>query len=257
MSMFRVVSLISGVIALYALLIMLFSIIYYLCPNSFIQSNSLSDPAYDEELERLQLELGKDLNRIYNEDPMYVSVSEFKSLGPHDGYQFRIDLTHRIKIFNGEYMWRFSHFNCIHPQNFLAFNMPKEKGGLLPSQWIQFKSPNVEPTKDIDNEVTKRFYQADYDCVAVQISQETRNSIQALIEAADGNTDRLGGRFLRMWYFSAVTMATIGYGDLVPKATSIRILIWFQSVLGIILAALLGNACWEFSRRWVMPKGTV
>ena len=36
-------------------------------------------------------------------------------------------------------------------------------------------------------------------------------------------------------YFSAVTMSTLGYGDLVPTSTATRLCAIFQSLLGIIL----------------------
>lgn len=37
------------------------------------------------------------------------------------------------------------------------------------------------------------------------------------------------------FYFSAVTMSTLGYGDLVPTSTATRLCAIFQSLLGIIL----------------------
>ena len=41
--------------------------------------------------------------------------------------------------------------------------------------------------------------------------------------------------FWRMLYFSAVTITTLGYGDIIPVTHTARILVGFESVLGIVV----------------------
>lgn len=52
----------------------------------------------------------------------------------------------------------------------------------------------------------------------------------------------LSGNFWRMFYLSAVTITTLGYGDIVPITNLSRGLISLESILGIILIGLFLNA---------------
>jgi len=47
-----------------------------------------------------------------------------------------------------------------------------------------------------------------------------------------------GGTFLESFYFSLVTFATLGYGDLIPKAGFFRIIASFESLMGVVLTAI-------------------
>lgn len=51
--------------------------------------------------------------------------------------------------------------------------------------------------------------------------------------------------FLKMIYFSGVTIATIGYGDIVPISWEARILTIMEAVIGIILLAIMGASIYE------------
>ena len=58
--------------------------------------------------------------------------------------------------------------------------------------------------------------------------------------------------FLRMLYFSAVTITTLGFGDIAPISTKARMLVMLESVLGIILIGLFFNSL--ALARWRAPK---
>lgn len=51
--------------------------------------------------------------------------------------------------------------------------------------------------------------------------------------------------FLKMIYFSGVTIATVGYGDIVPVSWEARILTIMEAVIGIILLAIMGASIYE------------
>lgn len=51
--------------------------------------------------------------------------------------------------------------------------------------------------------------------------------------------------FLKMLYFSGVTIATIGYGDIVPVSWAARILTILEAIIGIILLAILGASIYD------------
>lgn len=77
---------------------------------------------------------------------------------------------------------------------------------------------------------------------ALDLSMELNNDIKAYAEAQRGFPSKVDGIFSRMFYLSAVTQTTLGYGDIVPIADRSRWLISAQSVLGIIFIGLFINS---------------
>ena len=55
---------------------------------------------------------------------------------------------------------------------------------------------------------------------------------------AANNKVTFGGTFFESFYFSLVTFATLGYGDLIPKAGIFRIIASFESLMGVVLTAI-------------------
>ncbi len=67
-------------------------------------------------------------------------------------------------------------------------------------------------------------------------------AFRALAARHEGRDSGTAGTFWRMLYLSAVTITTLGYGDIAPIAGISRALVGFQSVLGIVLMGLFLNA---------------
>ena len=47
-------------------------------------------------------------------------------------------------------------------------------------------------------------------------------------------------------YFSAVTITTLGYGDILPNSTAVRIVVMTETLLGMILIAILASAVYDY-----------
>jgi hypothetical protein len=60
--------------------------------------------------------------------------------------------------------------------------------------------------------------------------------------ASSGAINRMKRPLLRTFYLSAVTITTLGYGDIVPTTDFARILVALESILGIALAGLFLTA---------------
>ena len=54
-----------------------------------------------------------------------------------------------------------------------------------------------------------------------------------------------GGAWRRMLYFSAVTITTLGFGDITPTSDWARLFVASEGVLGIVFAGLFLNALWR------------
>lgn len=63
-------------------------------------------------------------------------------------------------------------------------------------------------------------------------------ALQKFRSAALGRATHVPGGFPRMIYLSAVTITTLGYGDIVPTTRRARSLIAAESILGVVLAGL-------------------
>ena len=56
---------------------------------------------------------------------------------------------------------------------------------------------------------------------------------------AGSSSQQLGGRFLRAFFFSIDTFATIGYGNVYPIGTAANLLVTVESLVGLLFVALL------------------
>jgi voltage-gated potassium channel Kch len=50
------------------------------------------------------------------------------------------------------------------------------------------------------------------------------------------------GVFERMLYLSAVTITTLGYGDIVPITPMTRMFIWLEATFGVFIVGLFFNS---------------
>jgi ion channel len=83
-------------------------------------------------------------------------------------------------------------------------------------------------------------------------------SIQEAVTAANGSVEGLPYQWLRMVYFSAVTVTTLGFGDIAPTTMTTRLLVTGEAVLGVVFAGLFLNALAQRAGRRVaatVPDG--
>ncbi len=67
-------------------------------------------------------------------------------------------------------------------------------------------------------------------------------AFEHLLSGWSGNPSELAGAGWRTLYFSAITITTVGFGDIVPLTGLARLLAGIEAVLGWILAGLFLNA---------------
>jgi hypothetical protein len=79
------------------------------------------------------------------------------------------------------------------------------------------------------------------------VAQE--NQFERLLAGWTGDPRALSGFFGRMVYFSATTITTVGFGDIVPLSSLARLVVGIEAVTGWVLAGLFLNAiAWRASR---------
>lgn len=76
----------------------------------------------------------------------------------------------------------------------------------------------------------------------VPITPGLHRDFKAFLDGARGFPSDEAGMFPRMLYLSAVSITTLGYGDIVPISDQARFLVSLESVLGLILVGLFLNS---------------
>ena len=76
----------------------------------------------------------------------------------------------------------------------------------------------------------------------VALTAEQQVLAAKILDADQGFPSELQGNFGRMLYFSAVTITTVGYGDVIPLTGAARFFAAFEATLGIILLGLFINS---------------
>jgi hypothetical protein len=74
------------------------------------------------------------------------------------------------------------------------------------------------------------------------MSRATYEELQRFYAAVQGDPSYASGSWLRMLYLSAITITTLGFGDITPVSESARMSIALESVLGIVVIGLFLNS---------------
>ncbi len=74
------------------------------------------------------------------------------------------------------------------------------------------------------------------------IPRSLTEKIVGFVRSEKGQPITIRGRFLRMLYLSAVTITTLGYGDIVPITNTTRMLVSSEAVLGVVMIGLFLNS---------------
>jgi hypothetical protein len=72
--------------------------------------------------------------------------------------------------------------------------------------------------------------------------------LKALAEAEDGEPVAAPGLLLRMFYFSASTVTTLGIGDIQPITPLARTLVTLEAIFGLVFIGLFLNALAQRAR---------
>ena len=81
-----------------------------------------------------------------------------------------------------------------------------------------------------------------YDYQVITLPWAVLSAVADLDRTAHGSAAPDRHTFVRMLYFSAITITTVGYGDIVPLTAYARALVAVEAVLGIVIVGLFLNS---------------
>jgi hypothetical protein len=76
----------------------------------------------------------------------------------------------------------------------------------------------------------------------LELSRESYEVIERYRQAHLGSPSVLDNTFVRFTYFSATTITTLGYGDIVPLTARARAMVGFETMLGLVVIGLFLNS---------------
>jgi hypothetical protein len=99
--------------------------------------------------------------------------------------------------------------------------------------------PKLQLPKELFGELYEK---APGEKLIMPISRELNEKILDYQKGTEGFPSRVTGNLVRMFYLSASTITTLGYGDILPITTASRILVSVESIFGIVTIGLFLNA---------------
>jgi hypothetical protein len=249
--------------ALYLILIPLFAVFYYLLPNGF-QHNTIKYEAYLEQdkqkiLKNLKEAIVTNFEKKYGAknaivDGYHINTEYFYiyNLEVEDRrYSFYL-LAHLEKN-NDDYseLFKLSFFigdNLTLPdsitQVFPLYAVEKQSSELKVQNLFPliyesnrfFYPPSQNRLPNLPEQIKNKEYGY------LSISTEFEKELIAYSDALRGFPSKSSGSFMRMLYLSAITITTVGFGDIVPITDLARGLVATEAVLGIVIIGFFLNA---------------
>jgi hypothetical protein len=106
---------------------------------------------------------------------------------------------------------------------------------------------NENPIYKVDtllfsNRINKIFSYQKMPLPFLVINKDLDDRLNEFARTVSGFPTSFSDNYWRMFYFSSVTLTTLGFGDIVPVENAARILISIEAIFGVVLIGLFLNA---------------
>lgn len=234
----------------YLAAIPIFALIYSTIPDHFVHGNLSKESAYDEVVDRIEEAVKGDF-LLYVEDWNSGGEGKYYGRGSLEKYyttyqdiEFSIvDVSEGVISINAAFSV-VSHIPTLEnldddPEDIESRTFTYIDQMLL----VPFTPGGIPQNRNLGYyALMNKDFLGPYDAGSDELAHALNTSIAAEVEEVlllQRGVSRQGlDNFSRMLYFSAVTMTTLGYGDIAPTSSFSRFLISSQVILGIILIGL-------------------
>jgi Ion channel len=259
--------------ALYLLAIPFFALIYYNSPNSFYQSTATVERYTNGFYQKSKVEkdvyqailesLKKSFKNHYRQDYPKVNSKYSQNdttIEVHNMIEPSEDDI--VKLKNDSIFFRISYYpndstilpivlkfkvqpNLIVDENFenRPLDLENEKEVLEQPSIKAFRYAHrfLYAIFPLDSSIRLPFDGICIDCHGyIKIDKTLQKKINSLAFGLNGVAD--SEDFSKMFYLSAVTITTLGFGDIVPITPEARLLISIESILGVVIIGLFLNS---------------
>jgi hypothetical protein len=243
---------------IYLLLIPTFALFYTLLPYHFYHSTakfeySVLNPKADEILDNLKSIIQNNYENNYGFkvnvnspkiiDIQNISLSSLKS--ENDRFYFKLCYSELFKVKPQDSVYAYS-YGCydlsFSHKPFLVTIDPKTNQQIIYKE-IKIENPEIKiDTQYFRNDIKDLFYSKEYHVPLIKIDNGLDNKLNEFGRTLYGFPTSFCDNYWRMFYFSSVTITTLGFGDIVPVTNKARNLISVEAILGVVLIGLFLNA---------------
>lgn len=249
-----------GYALIYLSLIPIFAFIFYSLPNHFYHATIQNESVVDETFERTKTQLFKKIRDDFQAGQPYSSVMV-------KGWEIQIESLDNFKLENNQCTFDIN----IEASAMIAPSKKSNKDKMEPAEEHVGRFPihvtlgigeqettnsNIQPVKiraeinisqgllsDIFLQIhIKRAVIPKASDGKIELPKQLVTDMRGYIIGKQGYGSSIEGNLWRMLYLSAVTITTVGYGDIVPLTNIARILVSVEAILGIVLIGLFLNS---------------
>lgn len=237
---------------LYLLCIPGFGFIYwYFFAGSFYAPYAKYEPAAQEDLKQTVLILDTALHRTMQQSTRKIEIPAW------DFVDFRVSNA-AVRDSGGIRLTLLFRFEQLQPHNAsrqtaIRANIPgngQVRIGSLPGPFTFYRAMYIEPDEELA--LRDEFYRGAYSYLTLptsidkgrtfSLTSEENDQLNALFVGIAGDPVTISKSFWRMTYFSAITITTTGFGDIVPLTPWARFMAAIEAVFGIVIAGFFINA---------------
>ena len=236
---------------LYFLCIPGFGFIYwYFFAGSFYAPYAKYEPAAQEDLKQTVLILDTALHRTMQQSNRTIVIPDWDFAGfmvssavIRDSGGIRVRIVFRFDQLQPHNSTRQTTVNASIPGN------GQLRVDSSPGAFVVFRSMYIEPDEELA--LRDEFYKGAYSYLTLPTSvdkgrtfslpSEENDQLNAVFAGIAGDPVTISKSFWRMTYFSATTITTTGFGDIVPLTPLARLMAAIEAALGIVIAGFFIN----------------
>ncbi len=244
-------------IIMYVLAIFIFAQIYYKLPGEFYHGTTKYEPSLKDDAAQIRDHLRQEIVAEFlkkNGTVLIQSEGWKGDISKTEMAYFKVDdatISFRLRLTllrNDEMQARTSLTASWPVEERLIVGLPPNETYLVP---LSFSENKVFPNK------AKVVYPYDgdgvgtvpTDTVMFPLSRPLYGDITGFWNAYNkGQPAHVSGYYARILYLSAMTITTVGYGDIVPITPRARLYVALEAILGIILIGLFVNSLFQHRR---------
>ncbi len=260
-----------GYALIYLILIPVFATIYYFLPEHFYHATIQYEKPIEADASKVLEELDKIIHDHFKkaykgEEPSFkdwkVSFNPSHSLKiDSENVSFVLDFSlvlygehsFSTRTFNpiASFSWRRDFINDSYDKNTIHIKQIYIEGlpsyFNRPSENSSNSSSEAKNSLSEANEISRILFPYDYgnnpsNVILMPLTNEINSKITEFAKSAQVIPLKPSGNYVRMFYLSAATITTLGYGDIVPLTTTSRLLVSIEAILGIVIIGLFLNA---------------
>ncbi len=251
-------------LGIYILVIFVFAFLYQVIPQGFYHSNIKHENSYKEGIKKIKNDLidvfRKSIAKSILSKNCRIEKSnlspidfEFHQNSPIARFSFQVSVGFSDKKYIGVKFYKIQLEMQVDSSINTEFNkFIREVPIKFNSEIIhEFKINNPIPSlikSEICNFKSEKFFifSKMFNSYTIEVDQKIENEIYRFYNASQGFPFDIPDTFLRMLYFSAITITSVGFGDITPLTTYSRLLVGVEAILGNLI---FGIFLWSLTER--------